>query len=172
MSRMVTSFESQAAQLAGNPSGVTFNGYFAAIVAGATCNYKLRRLIIGVRGPAGSVTSDQHTIVLYRQTVRASGTGLSTQTFAPTDQRATPSLVTGVDFTTAAAAGTTGPTVTTASPLPRLTFNTQGYQDVPFEFPDDMYICDQGTANGIALVNIGNALPASHLFAVTAEIDE
>ena len=37
---------------------------------------------------------------------------------------------------------------------------------------DDQLSVDQGTANGLAVVNIGNALPASHLFVVTFVIDE
>lgn len=171
MSRLVAACESQAAQPAGTPVTTTFNGYFAAIVAGAAANFKLRRLILGVRGPAGSVTSDQHTIALYRQTARVVGTGFGTTTFQNTDQRGCASVITGLDVTTAATAGTTGPTIGATS-LHKMTFNTQVGWDVPFEFPDDMFVVDQGTANGLALVNIGNALPASHLFVVTAEIDE
>jgi hypothetical protein len=171
MGRFVASLESQSAQLAGTPATTTFNGYFAAIVAGASSNVKLRRLILGVRGPAGSVTSDQHTIALYRQTVRVVGTGFGTTTFQNTDQRGPASVITGLDVTTATTAGTTGPTIG-ATALHKLTFNTQVGWDVPFEFPDDMFIVDQGTANGLALVNIGNALPASHLFVVTVETDE
>jgi len=171
MSRQVASCESQAAQLAGLPVTTTFNGYFAACIPGASANYKLRRLLIGVRGPAGSVTSDQHTIAIYRQTVRVVGTGFSTNTFGPEDGRGVAAQATGIDITTATAAGTTGPTLG-ANAMHRLTFNTQGYEDVPFEFPDDWFVCDQGTANGIALVNLGNALPASHLFAVTFVIEE
>ncbi len=171
MSRQVASVESQAAQLAGAPVTTTFNGYFAAAIPGASANYKLRRLLIGVRGPAGSVTSDQHTIGIFRQTVRVVGTGFATTTFQSEDPRGVAAQATGIDATTAATAGTTGPTVN-ANPMHRLTFNTQGYEDVPFEFPDDMFICDQGTANGLALVNLGNALPASHLYAVTFVIEE
>jgi hypothetical protein len=171
MSRQVASVESQAAQPAGAPVTTTFNGYFAAAIPGASANYKLRRLLIGVRGPAGSVTSDQHTIGIFRQTVRVVGTGFSTTTFQSEDGRGVAAQATGIDITTAATAGTTGPTIN-ANPMHRLTFNTQGYEDVPFEFPDDWFVCDQGTANGIALVNLGNALPASHLFAVTFVIEE
>ena len=171
MSRQVASVESQAAQLASVPSGVTFNGYFAAIIPGASANFKLRRVFLGVRGPAGSVTSDQHTIGVFRQTVRAVGTGFTTTTFQSEDGRGVAAQATGIDITTAAAAGTTGPTIN-ANPMHRLTFNTQGYEDVPFEFPDDWFVVDQGTANGLAFVNLGNALPASHLFTLTAVIEE
>jgi hypothetical protein len=43
--------------------------------------------------------------------------------------------------------------------------------DLPYEFLEEL-ICDQGTANGIAFVNIGNALPAAHLFTLALEWEE
>jgi len=52
----------------------------------------------------------------------------------------------------------------------KLTFNTQTSWDVPFDYIEDL-IVDQGTANGIAFVNIGNALPSSHLFTLTATVE-
>jgi hypothetical protein len=42
---------------------------------------------------------------------------------------------------------------------------------VPYELLEEFF-CDQGTANGIALVNIGNALPAAHLFTASFEWEE
>lgn len=170
MGRCVASVESQTAQPAGVPSGTTFNGYFAAVVAGASANFKLRRVKIGVRGPSGSVTSQQNTVAIYRQSVRAAGTGFSTTTGQNLDQRGGASQITGVDITTAAAAGTTGPTIG-ANALEKLTFNTQTSWDVPWDYIED-FVCDQGTANGLAVVNIGNALPASHLFTVTFTWEE
>jgi hypothetical protein len=50
-------------------------------------------------------------------------------------------------------------------------FNTQSTLDLPYEFLEEL-ICDQGTANGIAFVNIGNALPAAHLFTLALEWEE
>lgn len=171
MGRFAAVVESQAAQLAGVPSGTTFNGYFAALIPGASANVKLRRIRWHVRGPAGSVTSDQHSLALYRQTVRVVGTGFSTTTFQNTDPRGAASVSTGVDITTAATAGTTGPTIG-ANALAKTGGNTQIEGEVSFEFPDDQWAVDQGTANGFALVNIGNALPASHLFVVTFFVEE
>lgn len=171
MGRMTATFESQTAQLAGTPSGTTFNGYFLAAVPGASSNFQLRRILWHVRGPAGSVTSDQHTLAIYRQTVRVSGTGFSTTTFQNTDSPGAASVSTGLDITTAATAGTTGPTIG-ANSLTKIGGNTQVGQDVPWEFPDDFYTVPTGTANGLAVVNIGNALPASHLFAGTVEVNE
>jgi hypothetical protein len=170
MGRFMAAVESQAQQAAGVPVTTTFNGYFAAVVAGASANLKLRRIQLGVRGPAGSTTGQQNTIAVYRQTVRVAGTGFSTVVGGAMDPRGAASAVTGVDITTATTAGTTGPTIG-ANPLARMSFNTQSAWDAPFELIEEL-ICDQGTANGLAFVNIGNALPASHLFTLTCEWEE
>lgn len=170
MSRFKAAVESQAAQLAGVPAGTTFNGYFAALVAGASANFKLRRAILGVRAGAAVPTSQQMTVAIYRQTVRAAGTGFSTVAGLNMDSRGAATACTGIDVTTAAVAGTTGPTIG-ANPMERLTFNTQSAYDVPYELLEE-FMCDQGTANGVAFVNIGNALPASHLFTLSLEWEE
>jgi hypothetical protein len=170
MGRFKAAVESQAAQLAGAPSGTTFNGYFAAVVAGASANFKLRRVMLGVRAGASVPTSQQFTVAAYRQTVRIAGTGFSTVAGLNMDPRGAATAVTGVDITTTTAAGTTGPTLG-ANPLARWTLNTQSTLDVPYEFLEEL-ICDQGTANGIAFVNIGNTLPASHLITLDAEWEE
>lgn len=170
MGRFKAAVESQAAQLAGAPATTTFNGYFAAVVAGASANFKLRRVILGVRAGASVPTSQQITVAIYRQTVRVVGTGFSTVAGLNMDPRGAATAVTGIDVTTAATAGTTGPTIG-ANPLERLSFNTQSAWDVPYELLEEM-ICDQGTANGLAFVNIGNALPASHLFTLSCEWEE
>jgi hypothetical protein len=170
MGRFKAAVESQAAQPAGTPSGTTFNGYFAAVVAGASANFKLRRAMIGVRAGATVPTSQQMTVAIYRQTVRVVGTGFSTVTGQNMDPRGAATAITGLDVTTAAAAGTTGPTIG-SNPLDRITLNTQSSQDVPWELIEE-FICDQGTANGLAFVNIGNALPASHLFTLSLEWEE
>lgn len=170
MGRFSGAVESQTAQPAGVPSGVTFNGYFAAVVAGSSANFKLRRVYIGVRAGASVPTSQQMTVAVYRQTVRASGTGLSTVTTQNLDPRGAASAITGIDVTTAAAAGTTGPTIG-ANPMRKWSFNTQTGLDIPYEQLEE-FLCDQGTANGLAFVNIGNALPASHLFTLEIEDEE
>lgn len=171
MGRFTAVIESQAAQPAGLPSGTTFNGYFAAVVAGAAANFKLRRVKIATRGPSGSITSQQNTVQIHRQTVRPAGTGLVLGTAGQNlDSRGAVSAITGYDVTSAGAAGTTGPTVT-ATPMEKLTFNTQTSWDVPWDYIED-FVCDQGTANGLAFVNFGNALPANTLFVVTATWEE
>jgi hypothetical protein len=170
MARFGAAVESQLAQPAGTPVTTTFNGYFAAIVAGASQNFKLRRVKIGVRAGASVPTSQQMTVAIYRQTVRAAGTGFSTVVDQNLDPRGAASQITGVDVTTAAAAGTTGPTIG-ANPLAKFSFNTQAGLDLPWELLEE-FICDQGTANGLAFVNIGNALPASHLFTLDIEDEQ
>lgn len=170
MGRFRTTVESQTAQPAGLPVTTTFNGYFAAIVAGASANFKLRRIILGVRAGASVPTSQQMTVAVYRQTVRTVGTGFSTVVPLNMDPRGAATAITGVDITTAASAGTTGPTIG-ATAISKFTFNTQSAFDVPIELLEEM-ICDQGTANGLAFVNIGNALPAAHLFTVDLEDEE
>lgn len=170
MSRFAAAVESQTAQAAGVPSGTTFNGYFAAVVAGASANFKLRRCILGVRAGASVPTSQQLTIGVYRQTVRVVGSGFSTVTGLALDPRGAATAITGIDITTAASAGTTGPTIG-ANPLFRFSFNTQSAMDIPAELLEE-WICDQGTANGIAFVNLGNALPAAHLLTLSTEWEE
>lgn len=170
MGRFSAVVESQAAQPAGTPVTTTFNGYFAAVVAGSAANFKLRRLFVGVRAGGSAPTSQQMSIAVYRQTVRVVGTGFSTVTGNNLDPRGAATAITGIDVTTAATAGTTGPTLG-ANKLREWSFNTQTGLDIPYEFLEE-FICDQGTANGLALVNIGNALPASHLYTVDAEWEE
>lgn len=171
MARFRVSGESQAGQLAGLPSGTTFNGYFAALVAGAGQNYKLRRVIIGVRAGGAPPTSQQMTIRMYRQTVRPTGTGFSTTVDGNMDPRGAASQLTGLDVTTAATAGTGGPTLA-ANPIgPVISFNTQSFWDGLIDGIEEL-ICDQGTANAIAFVNIGNALPGSHLFTIDVEDEQ
>ncbi len=170
MSRFGAKVESQAAQPAGTPVTTTFNGYFAAIVPGASSDAILRRLKIGVRAGATVPTSQQVSIAVFRQTVRAAGTGFSTVTFNNLRQRGAASVSTGIDITTAATAGTTGPTLA-ATALDEFTFNTQTGLDLPWDLLEEWTV-DQGTANGLAFVNIGNALPASHLFTLSAEVEE
>jgi hypothetical protein len=162
--------ESQTAQLAGLPVTTTFNGYFACVGAGATANYKLRRVFIGVRAGASVPTSQQMTIRAYRQTAQVVGTGFTFVTGVNKDPRGTVSVIQGLGVTTAASAGTTGPTIG-ANALDEWSFNTQIGLDIPYEFLDE-FICDQGAANGLALVNFGNALPSAHLFTVATDWEE
>jgi hypothetical protein len=169
MGRFKTVVESQTAQLAGLPVTTTFNGYFAAIVAGAAANFKIRRMVLGVRAGAAVPTSQQMSVAMYRQTVRPLTSGFSTVVPTAMDPRGAVTAITGVDITTGPTAGT-GPTLAAAK-VAEITFNTQSGYDGPWEFLEEL-ICDQGTANGIAFVNTGNALPAAHLFTLDLEHEE
>ncbi len=172
MGRFQSTAETVTAQLAGLPSGLTFNGYFAAVCGGAGANFKLRRVQLGVRTNIGGVpTSQGITVAMYRQTVRIAGTGATIgQVGKNMDPRGAASVIGGLDFTTGTAAGTTGPTLTAGS-VKEFTFNTQSAYDIPFELMEE-FICDQGTANGLAFVNIGATLPASHLITLDVEWEE
>jgi hypothetical protein len=167
MARFATAIESQTAMLAGAPSTTTVNGYICAVVAGSANGFVLRRMILGVRAGASVPTSQQMTIGLYRQTVRAVGTGLTNQAGVNCELLTTTDPTGGVDYTTATTLGTTGPTIG-ANPLHKFSFNTQSAFDVPAELLEQWQVV-LGTANGLAVVNIGNALPASHLFTVSLE---
>ncbi len=167
MSRFATAIESQSAMAAGAPSGTTVNGYICAVVGASGVGFFLRRCILGVRAGASVPTSQQMTIGLYRQTVRASGTGLSNQAGVNCQLIYTTDPTSGVDYTTATTLGTTGPTIG-SSPIHKFSFNTQSAFDIPAELLEQWEVTT-GTANGLAIVNIGNALPASHLFTVSLE---
>lgn len=167
MARYTASAVSQTAMPAGLNATTTVNGYIGYLGAGASAGFRLRRLMVGVRAGASVPTSQQVTIELHRQTVAPAGTGLAAavvgqgmETWVPTDPTA------GLIFTTASTIGTTGPTLTT-TPLHTITFNTQTFVDLPVEFTDEL-IVGSGTANGIGFVNIGNALPASHFYVISA----
>lgn len=166
MARYVTSAVSQTAILAGMNATTTVNGYIGYLGAGTTAGFRLRRVTVGVRAGASVPTSQQVTIELHRQTVAPAGTGLAAAVVGQAQETWVPADPTvGMIMTTATTIGTTAPTVT-ATPLHTLTFNTQSTLDYPVEFTDEL-VCNAGTANGIAFVNIGNTLPASHLFVVT-----
>jgi hypothetical protein len=156
MARYSTTVESAAA-LAAAPTT------FANIVAGASANFKLRRVMIGVRAGATTPTSQQVTVGIARATAR--GTQTANQAGIAIDPRAAASVITGVDTT-----WSTPPTVAAAF-IAKPTLNTQSMADVPWEFTEELQ-CDQGTANGIAFQNVGNALPTAHFFVITLEWEE
>jgi hypothetical protein len=170
MARFALAVESQTAQPAGAPAGTTFNGYFAAVCAGAANGFVLRRVFIGVRAGGSVPTSQQMTIGLYRQTVIPTSTGFTTTAGINCELYTTTSGIAGVLVTTGASANTTGPTIG-ANALHKWSFNTQSGLDIPAELLEQWTVL-LGTANGLAFVNIGNALPASHLFTLSAEWEE
>jgi len=171
MARYSTGSVSQAGQLAGANSGTTVNGYIGYWGASATAGYRLKRLMVGMRlSGAGTITSQQLTIGVFRQTVAPAGTGLAAAILGEAEEIWTPTDPTvGFITTTAATIGTTGPTVN-ANPMFTPTFNDQSGWDLPFEFPEDV-VCNKGTANGFAFVLLGQTLPALHMATLTIEIE-
>ena len=171
MARYGGRFQSQAAQLAGVPSGTTVNGYMGAWTASSTAGFRLRRVKLGVIAGASVPTSQQISVGVYRQTVLPVGTGLASAIlgipFETWTLQTDPTA--GYISTTATTLGTTGPTIG-ANPIDVITLNTQSTTDTPWEFMEEI-VCPLGTANGIAFVNLGNTLPASHIINVSVEIE-
>lgn len=172
MARYSVSIESQTAQLGGVNSTVTVNGYVGYWGASATAGFRLRRVVLGIRTTTAAIpTSQQIQVGIYRQTVAPAGTGLAAAVLGQPHETWTlqtdPTV--GMIATTAVTIGTTGPTIN-ANPIHKLDFNTQSGWDVPFELPEDI-VCPIGAANGIAFVNLANALPAGHVLTISAEIE-
>lgn len=171
MARYSTASLGQTAQLSGAPSGLTVNGYLGYWGGSATSGYRLRRATLGLRAGAGVPTSQQVSVGIFRQTVAPAGTGLAAAILGQPMETWTPQTdpTVGLIMTTAAAIGTTGPTLA-ANPIKMLTFNTQTGWDYPFEFMEEL-VCPIGTANGLAFVNLSATLPASHLITLDVEIE-
>lgn len=169
MARYMTSWVSQTAQLAGVNSTVTVNGYMGYLGAAASCGFRFRRLLIGMLTTTAIVPiSQQVAVALYRQTVAPAGTGIVAAKAGVALESWTPTDPTGGIFAiNATTIGTTGPTIG-ASELATVALNTQSGQDVPWEAAEEIVV-GTGTANGLAFVNVGNALPAGHFFKLTAE---
>ena len=171
MARFTATVESQTGQLAGTPSGTTFNGYFAYIAAAANTGLKLRRAKVGLRAGAAVPTSQQYTVAIYLQTAAPSGTGLAAGVISPLDNAMNDTAASaGLVVTTATTAGTSGPTIGAVA-LDKITLNTQTFTDVPWEFIEEL-TCPKGTANGFAFVNIGNTLPGGHFIVLSVETEE
>lgn len=171
MARYSASIVSQTAQLSGVNATTTVNGYMGYWGGSATSGFRLRRVTLGVRAGASVPTSQQITVALYRQTVAPSGTGIAAAVLGLPLETHTPQTdpTAGIFAITATTIGTTGPTLG-ANPFRSITFNTQTTIDYPFEFMEEC-VSAIGTANGIAFVNIGNTLPASHFITIDCEIE-
>lgn len=172
MARYSTAGVSQTTQLAGVPVTTTVNGYIGYWGGSATSGYRLRRLKLGVMTTTGVVpTSQQIRIGIYRQTVAPVGTGLAAAVLGQPLETWTPQTdpTVGLIVTTAVTIGTTGPTIA-ANPIDTLTFNSQSFLDVPFDYIEEL-TCAIGTANGLAFVNLGNTLPTNHFITLTPTVE-
>src|SRR6266566_3922446 len=165
MARYATNVESAAAIVATAPTGATANALFAALVAGAAAGFKLRRVTLGCIAGTGAPTSQQLSVGFVRTTAR----GTATTTLTPTklDPNSAAAGVTGLDT-----AWSTVPTATWTPPyLYQVTFNSQSGVDLPFELMEEM-VCASGTANGIAFINLDNAIPSAHKLTIAVEHEE
>lgn len=166
MARFLTTVESVSAIVATAPSGANANALFGNLVAGANAGYKLRRITIGVRAGTGAPTSQQLTVAMVRTTARGTATATNAPKALDPNSLQT-SSITGMDTT-----WTTVPTATWTAPyLYEVSFNSQSGVDLPFELLEEL-ICSVGTANGLAFINVGNALPTAHLFTLSCETEE
>lgn len=136
---------------------------FAAIVPAAAVAFKLRRVTLGVVAGASTPTSQQLTVGINRGTAR--GTATATTTLARLDPRSAASGITGMDTTWSAA-----PTLASTDQF-RVSFNSQSGVDLPWELLEE-FVSDVGTANPIVFVNRDNALPASHSYVLSVEVEE
>jgi hypothetical protein len=166
MARFVSNVTSVTAIVATAPSGGTANALFANLNASATAGYKLRRITLGVIAGTGAPTSQQVSVGLVRTSAR--GTATTTQAPKAIDPNSIQtSSITGLDT-----AWSTVPTATWTAPyLYQVTFNTQSGVDLPFELLEEL-VCGTGVANGIAFINVGNALPTSHSYTLAVEHEE
>jgi hypothetical protein len=171
MARYGATLLSQAAQLSGVNATTTVNGYLGYWGASATSGFRLRRLQVGVIAGGTVPTSQQISVGIYRQTVAPSGTGLAAAVLGQPLETWTPQTdpTVGIIATTATTIGTTGPTLA-ANPIAVVPYNTQSTFEMQYELYDEL-VCAIGTANGIAFVNIGNTLPATHSIRLNVEIE-
>ena len=167
MARFSGVCESAAALTTGiNSASGTVGGLFLNIRLNASSSFRLRRLTFGVRAGTGAPTSQQVSIAAIRSS--AAGSGATAQTLNQLDPNS---------FATNVKADVTGWTTTPtlagtaqANYLDEWSFNTQSGVDLPWELLEEMYT--SGSGNGIAFFNVGNALPSSHLYTATFEIEE
>lgn len=165
MARFNTTVESLAALVATAPSGGSANALFANFtnVTNAS-SAKLRRVSLGVRAGATAPTSQQVTVAIARTTAR--GTQTATSAGFKMDPTSFATNFT-VDTT-----WTTVPTATWTAPYNyEITFNTQSGVDLPWELLEELVV-NGGTGNGLAFFNVGNTLPASHLYTAAFEWEE
>jgi hypothetical protein len=163
MALFVTTVESVAAISASAPSGSTANGLFANLELTTAATLKLRRLEIGVRAGATAPVSQNMTVAIVRTT--AVGTVTSHNTpgkMDPNSANSNAQVDTG---------WSTVPTATWTAPyLFEISFNTQAGDEVLWQYTDEMIA--QGSGNGLAFINVGNALPASHLYTLSLTWEE
>jgi hypothetical protein len=167
MARYNATVESSTALVATAPSGGSANALFASLVVSSTAGYKVRRITLGVRAGATVPTSQQLTVAMVRTTAR--GTATTTTAGNKLDPNSAASQITGLDVAWSAV-----PTATWTAPyLFEVSFNSQSGVDLPFELLEELIAAAAASnANGIAFINVGNTLPAAHLYTLAIEWEE
>lgn len=166
MARFTTTVQSAAALPTTTPTGGTAGQLFAVLSASASSGFKLRRITLGTIAGSGAPTSQQVAVALVRTTAR--GTPTTTYTPNPMDLNGPVSAIAGIDTTWSAV-----PTVASwAAPyFWQIPFNDQSTGDLPWEVPEDLVV-PKGAGNGLAFINIGNALPAGTSYLMALEHEE
>jgi hypothetical protein len=170
MTRYTATVESAAALSAAAPTGGTANSLFANILGNTLSGGRvlLRRLTLGVRAGSSAPNSQQMTVAFARTTAR--GTATTTNPWGGTEGFAgvTAPYSPGIDVAWSAV-----PTATWTAPyFWEVSFNTQATVDLPWELLEELGIQPAAAnANGIALFNVGNALPTAHLYTVACEVE-
>ena len=145
MARFAQTVESSAAI----GSGVTF----ANLVANTAAGFKLRKIRLGLIYNTTTPNSQQITIGVYRATAR--GTATNFKTGIQNDPNSPVSAITGLDTQ-----WSVNPTLALTN-LMQITFNSLAGYEIPLEGIDEL-VCSLGTANGLAFVNMDNAIPSGH----------
>lgn len=154
----------QTAAAVGNNTAFAWMGYTAVAA-------RLRRCTIGVANGAAAIVSQQCQVGLQVATTGtpATPTNVTSNNMAPaagTPVTSTNKLI---------SAWTTAPTLASqASDAYTLSFNDQLMGDLPWELLEEFWFSGPGLAasGGIAFVNRGGALPASHYFTLAVEWEE
>jgi len=139
---------------------------FAWLMGTANGGGLLRRVILGVRHTtaATAVTDFQCKVGINR--VTSAGT---TPTGGTENSNLTRQGTARMEFDTAfATPPTQGAEATDFLTIP---FNAKSGVEIPFEFLDEWEV-DNVVTDGLAFVNRGGALPASHLYDLTFEFEE
>jgi len=170
MTRYTATAESVAAISSAAPSGGTANGLICNLLGNTLSGGRVltRRLTLGVRSGSAAPNSQQLTVAFARTTAR--GTATTTNPWNGTEGFAgvTAPYSPGIDVAWSAV-----PTATWTAPyFWEVSFNTQATVDLPWELLEELGIQPAAAnANGIALFNVGNALPTAHLYTLACEIE-
>lgn len=154
MARFTTSVTSTA--------GLGANTAFAWVNAGSSAGFRLRRITVGVMAGTGAPTSQQVAVAIYRTT--SAGTTPTAGVINKMDPNSGSAAATVASAFSAAPAQASSATYQTA-------FNSLATIDLPWEFIEELVVT-AGTANGLAFVNLTNALPSAHSIVMSYEWEE